>query len=123
MENPKSCSSQSQDTLNECRAKLGRKVAKSTLSTELKRRGLQYHPVFRIPALSPMHITKWLDWCKKMRGQDWSNVFFTVECTIWMNSGKIHVWTKERTNINVSTFKHPCKLHIWGGISVMSKQI
>ena len=78
-------------------------------------------PVVRIPALSPMHITKRLDWCKKMRGQDWSNVFFTDECSIWMNSGKIHVWTRKGQNINVPTFKHPCKLHIWGGISVMGK--
>ena len=56
-----------------------------------------------------------------MRGQDWSKVFFTDECSIWMNTGKIYVWTKKGQPINLPTFKHSSKLHIWGGISVMGK--
>ncbi|KAI6654438.1 hypothetical protein LOD99_834 [Oopsacas minuta] len=108
-------------TLNECRAKLSTPIAKSTLLEEMKRRGLQYRQVVRIPALSQLHITKRIEWCKRMRSQNWSKVFFTDECSIWMNSGKIYVWTKKGQPINLPTFKHPAKLHIWGGISVMGK--
>ena len=78
-------------TLNECRAKLSAPVAKSTLSEEIKRRSLQYRQAVRILALSPLHITKRMEWCRKIRGQDWSKVFFTDECSIWMNTGKIYV--------------------------------
>ena len=108
-------------TLNECRAKLSTQVAKSTLCEEMKRRGLQYRPVVKVPALSPLHIAKRIEWCKKMKAQDWYKVFFTDECSIWMNSGRIYVWTKKGQPISLPTFKHPTKLHIWGGISVMSK--
>ena len=38
-----------------------------------------------------------------------------------MNTGKIYVWTKKGQPINLPTLKHPSKLHIWGGISVMGK--
>ena len=69
-------------TLNECRAKLSTPVAKSTLSEEMKRRGLQYRQPVRISALLPLHIGKRMEWCRKMRGQDWSKVFFTDECSI-----------------------------------------
>ena len=69
-------------TLNECRAKLSTPVANSTLSEEMKRRGLQYRQAVRIPALSPLLIAKRMEWCRKMRGQDWSKGFFTDECSI-----------------------------------------
>ncbi|KAI6647786.1 hypothetical protein LOD99_8501 [Oopsacas minuta] len=109
-------------TLNECRAKLSTPVAKSTLSEEMKMRSLQYRQAVRIPALSQLHITKGIEWCKRMRGQNWSKVFFTNEFSIWMNSGKIHIcMDKEGQPINLPTFKLPAKLHIWGGISVMGK--
>ena len=65
-----------------CRAKLSTPVAKSTLSEEIKKRGIQYRKAVRISALSPLHIAKRMEWCRKMRGQDWSKVFFTDECSI-----------------------------------------
>ncbi|KAI6648331.1 hypothetical protein LOD99_12140 [Oopsacas minuta] len=99
-------------TLNECRAKLSTPVAKSTLSEEMKRRGLQYRQAVRIPALSQLHITKQIEWCKRMRGQNWSKVFFTDECSIWMNSSKIYVLTKKGQLINLPTFKHPAKTYL-----------
>ena len=77
-------------------------------------------PGSRIPALSPLHIAKRMEWCRKIRGQDWAKVFFTDECSIWMNTGKIYM-TKKGQPINLPTFKHPSKLHIWGWISVMGK--
>ena len=38
-----------------------------------------------------------------------------------MNTGKFHAWTKKGQPINLPTFKHPSKLHIWGGTSEMGK--
>ena len=46
----------------------------------------------------------------------WSKIIFSDECSIWLQSSKIQVWTKgQKPVINIPG--HTPKLHIWGGIS------
>ena len=72
--------------LNECRAKLSTQVAKSTLRGKEEER-TTISSGGPSSALSLLHIAKRIELCKKMKAQDWSKVFLTDECSIWMNSG------------------------------------
>ena len=54
-----------------------------------------------------------------MKGFDWSKTFFTDECSIWLDSGKVKVWTKKGQRVQLPSYRHPSKVHVWGRISVM----
>ena len=55
----------------------------------------------------------------KMKGFEWSKTFYTDERSVWLDSGRVNVWTKKGQSIHLPTFKHPSKVNLWGGISLM----
>ena len=95
------------------------KVSISTLHAHLNRQNLVKVLALRVPALTDLHVTKRLQWCKTMKGFDWSKAMFTDECSVWLNSRRVKVWTKRGQRVQFPYFKHPNKVHIWGGISIL----
>ena len=51
------------------------------------------------------------------------NVFFTDECSIWLNRGTVGIWTKSHENPISKVQRHTPKLHVWGGISSRGTRI
>ena len=47
-------------------------VGKSTVHRYLKRHNFVNSPVIRLPALTDLQIQKRINWCKEMKGFDWS---------------------------------------------------
>ena len=99
--------------------KLGVNVSISTLHAQVMRQNFLNTRAVRVPALTDLHVSKRIAWCKEMKGFDWSKTFFTDECSVWLDSGRVNVWTKNGQPIILPTFKHPSKVHLWGGISLM----
>ena len=53
---------------------------------------------------------------KKHKNIHWHKKIFTDESSIWLNQGKIQIWTRgERPILNIPC--HAPKVHIYGGIS------
>ena len=96
-------------------SRLEANVGKSSTHRYLKRENFVKSPVIRVPALTDFHVQKRINWCKEMKEFDWSKTFFTDECSIWLDSGKIKVWTKRVQRVNLPSYRHPSKVHVGVG--------
>ena len=70
---------------------------------------------FRSPVIGPF-ITdetakKRVEWCKIHKKREWENVFFTDECSIWLNRGTVGIWTKSQENPISKVQRHTPKLY------------
>ena len=92
--------------------KLSVNVSISTLHAQAKRQNFVNKRAVRVPALTDLHVSKRIAWCKRMKALDWSKTFFTDECSVWLDSGRVNVWTKNGRSIHLPTFKHPSKVHL-----------
>ena len=64
-------------------------VGESTVHRYLMGESFVKSPAIRVPALTDLQIQKRIKWCGEMKGFDWSKTFFTDECSIWLDSGKV----------------------------------
>ncbi|KAI6648132.1 hypothetical protein LOD99_11941 [Oopsacas minuta] len=99
--------------------RLSSPVSISTLYAQVKRQNFVSKRAVRVPALTDLHISKRIAWCKEMKCFDWSKTFFTDECSVWLDSGRVNMWIKKGQTVHLPTFRHPSKVHLWGGISIM----
>ncbi|KAI6651091.1 hypothetical protein LOD99_5668 [Oopsacas minuta] len=99
--------------------RLSSPVSISTLHTQVKRQNFVSKRAVRVPALTDLHVSKRIAWCKEMKCFDWSKTFFTDECSVWLDSGRVNLWIKKGQTVHLPTFRHPSKVHLWGGISIM----
>ncbi|KAI6648223.1 hypothetical protein LOD99_12032 [Oopsacas minuta] len=75
------------------------------------------------PFITPLIAKNRVEWCKDHVNYCWENVFFTDECSIWLNRGSVGMWTRAKENPILKVQRHTPKLHIWGGISSMGTTI
>ncbi|KAI6646237.1 hypothetical protein LOD99_9379 [Oopsacas minuta] len=75
------------------------------------------------PLITPLIAKNRVEWCKDHVNYCWENVFFTDECSIWLNRGSVSMWTKAKENPILKVQQHTPKLHVWGGISSMGTTI
>ena len=67
------------------------------------------------PFITDEPAKKRVEWCKIHKKREWANVFFTDECSIWLNRGTVGIWTKSQENPISKVQRHTPKLHVWGG--------
>ncbi|KAI6656113.1 hypothetical protein LOD99_1446 [Oopsacas minuta] len=75
------------------------------------------------PFITPLIAKNRVEWCKDHVNYCWENVFFTDECSIWLNRGSVGMWTRAKENPILKVQRHTPKLHVWGGISSMGTTI
>ena len=73
---------------------------------------------FRSPIIGPFITDETaknrVEWCKIHKKREWENIFFTDECSIWLNRGTVGIWTKSQENPISKVQRHTPKLHVWG---------
>lgn len=101
---------------NEFQASQGLNISRESVRRTIKSMGFSKKTPIRGPGITPQNEKTRVDWAKKHRNIHWHKIIFTDECSIWLNQGKIQMWTKgERPILNIP--RHTPKVHIWGGIS------
>ena len=73
--------------------------------------------VFRAIHSSGKTAKNRVQWCKNNKKQDWDKIFFSDECSVWLERDSVRMWTRgaEAPLLNIS--RHVPMLHIWGAIS------
>ena len=102
---------------NNLNSSRGLNVSHETVRRTLIKMGYSKKAPVRGPNITPTHEKTRVAWAKKHRLIHWQKVFFTDECSIWLNVGNLHIWTKGSQRPVRNLLKHTPKLHIWGGIS------
>ena len=74
---------------------------------------------FRSPVIGPF-ITdetakKRVEWCKIHKKREWANVFFTDECSIWLNRGT-EEYGPSLKKIQFQRFKDIRRSYMYGGV-------
>ena len=91
-------------------------VSYEAIRRTAKKIGYSKKTSIRGPAITEANEIKRVAWAHKHMNIWWHKVIFSDECSIWLNGGKVKVWTKgERPVLNIP--RHRPKLHIWGAIS------
>ena len=94
----------------------GLDVSHETIRRTAKKLGYSKKVAIRGSGITPANEIKRVAWAKKHMNIHWKNMFFSDECSIWLQSGRIMLWTKgKRPVMNIP--RHTPKLHIWGAIS------
>ena len=94
----------------------GLDISRESVRRTIKCMGLYKRIPIRGPGITPQNEKIRVDWAKKHQNIHWHKIIFTDECSIWLNQGKIRMWTRgERPILNIP--RHTPKVHIWGGIS------
>ncbi|KAL4469148.1 hypothetical protein ABPG72_005918 [Tetrahymena utriculariae] len=89
----------------------------NTVRKEMKRMGYSYDPTYKIPFQPENYKERRLQFAQNHANQDWKNVIFVDESSIWLEATKKKVWKKKDQQIEVQIQKYPKKLHLFGGIS------
>ncbi|KAI6661979.1 hypothetical protein LOD99_9649 [Oopsacas minuta] len=91
-------------------------ISRESVRRTIKSMGLSKKVPIRGPGITHQKEKIRVDWAKEHRNIHWHQIIFTDECSIWLNQGRIRMWTRgERPTLNIP--RHTPKVHIWGGIS------
>ena len=70
-----------------------------------------------VPMLSEKNRSNRVEWaCRNIRNF-WQDAIFADEASIWINRGRVRMWTKNGTSRTTPTVKHTQKIHIWAAFS------
>jgi transposase len=95
---------------------LGEKVSERTVQRTLKRVGYFYRKVKKIEKLTNTHKKKRVEYCKEMKGSNWSTVLFSDEKTFQLGAKPEYAWQTPEDPIVREYVQHAPKLHVWGAI-------
>lgn len=107
-------------TAQDIASKLNRQqvvVSERTVRRRLREAGAKYNKPISKPLLTERHRGQRLEWALTYQDMDWSQVIFSDETTIRLNSVKGMVWNLPGNKKVVRTVKHPTKVNVWGCFS------
>jgi len=95
----------------------GVEISISTVRRRLREAGGKFTNEISKPLLTEEHRKKRLQWAKKHKNFDWSQVIFTDESTFQLFTSKKKVWQFVGRRKVFRSVKHPPKVHVWGCFS------
>ncbi|KAI6647757.1 hypothetical protein LOD99_8598 [Oopsacas minuta] len=80
----------------------GLDISRESIRRTIKSMRLSKKVSIRGPGITPQNERIRVDWAKKHRNIHWHQIIFTDECSIWLNQGRIRMWTRgERPTLNI----------------------
>ena len=92
-------------------------VSKNTVARCLEKLNYTKPYPTPVPMLSEKNRLKRVEWAYANIRNFWQNAIFADEASIWINRGRVRMWTKNGNIRTAPTVKHTQKIHIWAGFS------
>ena len=90
-------------------------VSKNTVARCLEKLNYTKPYPTPVPMLSERNRLKRVEWAYANIRNFWQDAIFSDEASIWINRGRVRMWTKNGNIRTAPTVKHTQKIHIWAG--------
>ena len=92
-------------------------VSKNTVARCLKTLNYTKPYPTPVPMLSEKNRMNRVEWAYRNIRNFWADAIFADEASIWINRGRVRMWTKKGSIRTSPTVKHTQKIHIWAAFS------